>query len=278
MLTASLYWAYVASFLTGAVVTCLFLPVVLKMICKAGFLKPNYSGDSIPAAAGLIFFMISPFIAFVYLVFYNNTKDALIFFVVLTSFAFLGFIDDVWGSREVGGLAGHFKVLLFKKELTTGALKALGGAVVSLLAALTFDFSWWAFVYAPAIAMSANSINLLDLRPGRAGKVFILIAAFLLVLGWKQENLFFLIALIGGLLVYINADLKARAMLGDLGSNSLGAVMGITAMWVLGKLALLIYLLALVIFHLLSERYSVTKIISGNRLLDYLDRLGRCDR
>jgi len=277
-LTASSYWAYLASFLTGAVITCLFLPVLLKMICKAGFLKPNYSGDYIPAAAGLIFFIISPFVAFVYLLLFNNARDALIFFVMVASFAFLGFIDDVWGSREVGGLAGHFKVLLFKKELNTGALKALGGFVVSLLAALAFDFSWWAFVYALVIAMSANSINLLDLRPGRAGKGFILIAAFLLMPGWEQENLVFLIALLGGLFVYLNTDLKARAMLGDSGSNSLGAVLGITAMWVLDKPALLIYLLVLAAFHLLSERYSVTKIISGNRLLNYLDRLGRCDR
>ncbi|MFA5384958.1 MAG: hypothetical protein WC364_09905 [Eubacteriales bacterium] len=241
-------------------------------------MKPNYSGDCIPAAAGLIFFMISPFVAFMYLCFYNNTRDTLVFFVMVASFAFLGFIDDVWGSREVGGLAGHFKVLLFKKELTTGALKALGGFFVSLLAALVFDFSWWVFVYALVIAMSANMINLLDLRPGRAGKGFILIAVFLLILGWKQENLFFLIALLGGLLAYLKTDLKARAMLGDSGSNSLGAVLGITAMWVLDKPVLLIYLLVLAVFHLLSEKYSVTKIISGNRLLDYLDRLGRCDR
>jgi len=178
----------------------------------------------------------------------------------------------------VGGLAGHFKVLLFKKELNTGALKALGGGIISLLAALIFDFSLWAFVYALVIAMSANSINLLDLRPGRAGKAFILIAAFLIVQGWKQENLFFLIALLGGLLIYLKTDLQARAMLGDSGSNSLGAALGITAMWVLDKPALLIYLLVLAVFHLISERYSVTKIISGNRLLNYLDRLGRCDR
>lgn len=275
---ASFHLAYLASFLTGALTTCLFLPVLLKMICKAGFLKQNYSGNYIPAAAGLIFFIISPFVAFVYLLFFNNNKDALIFFAMVASFAFLGFIDDVWGSREVGGLAGHFKVLLFKKELNTGALKALGGFLVSLLAALTFDFSWWAIVYALVIAMSANSINLLDLRPGRAGKGFILIAAFLLVLGWKQENLFFLIALLGGLLAYLKTDLKARAMLGDSGSNSLGAILGITAMWALDKPALLVYLLVLAVFHLLSERYSITKIISGNRLLDYLDRLGRCDR
>ncbi len=278
MLAVSLYWAYLASFLTGAVFTCLLLPVLLKMICNAGFLRPNYSGKSIPAAAGLIFFMISPFVAFMYLLLFNNTEDALLFFIMVTSFAFLGFIDDIWGSRDVGGLAGHFKVLLFKKELNTGALKALGGAVVSLLAALTFDFSWWAFIYALVIAMSANSINLLDLRPGRAGKGFILIAAFLLALGWKQDNLFFLIALFGGLIVYLKTDLKAEAMLGDSGSNSLGAVLGITAMWVLDKPVLLGYLLVLAVFHLLSERYSVTKIISGSRLLNYLDRLGRCDR
>ena len=62
-----------------------------------------------------------------------------------------------------------------------------------------------------------------------------------------------------------HGDLTGKFMLGDAGSNVLGAVVGmglavgLGLYWRLGVLALLLVL------NLLSERYSFTRLIDGNR-------------
>jgi len=273
-LSISFTWVYGLSFLAGALITCLILPGLLRLIEGAGFLRPNYRGDAIPAAAGLIFFLISPVIAGIYVLFFDDRTNALVFLSTVAAFTCLGLIDDVWGSRDTGGLAGHLRALC-SGRLTTGALKALAGLVIAIFVSAMIGSWQWIPLNALVITLSANAINLLDLRPGRAGKGFILLALVFLVLGWSQGELLFLIALLGSLVMYSRVDLKARAMMGDAGSNPLGAVLGISAVWIMNELFLLIYLLLLILFHLLTEKYSLTGIIAGNRVLDYLDRLGR---
>ncbi len=267
-------WVYGLSFLAGALITCLLLPSLLRLIEGAGFLRPNYRGNAIPAAAGLIFFLVSPVIAGIYVLFFDDRTNALVFLSTVAAFTCLGLIDDVWGSRDTGGLAGHLRALC-SGRLTTGALKALAGLVIAILVSAMIGSWQWIPLNALVITLSANAINLLDLRPGRAEKGFILLALVFLVLGWSRGELLFLIALLGSLVMYSKTDLKARAMMGDAGSNPLGAVLGISAVWIMNELFLLIYLLLLILFHLLTEKYSLTRIIAGNRVLDYLDRLGR---
>lgn len=267
-------WMYGLSFLVGVLITCLLLPGLLRLIEEAGFLRSNYRGDAIPAAAGLIFFLVSPVIAGIYVLFFGDRINALVFFSAAAAFTCLGLIDDVWGSRDTGGLAGHLRAFL-SGRLTTGALKALAGLVIAIFVSAMVGSWQWIPLNALVIALSANAINLLDLRPGRAGKGFILLALIFLVLGWSRGELFFLTALLGSLIIYLRTDLKARAMMGDAGSNPLGAVLGISAIWMMNELFLLIYLFLLILFHLFTEKYSLTGIIAGNRVLDYLDRLGR---
>ena len=64
-------------------------------------------------------------------------------------------------------------------------------------------------------------------------------------------------------------------MMGDTGSNPLGATLGLAAVMVLPQTAKTILALVLVGLNLLAERISFSRVIEDNRLLDFLDRLGR---
>jgi UDP-N-acetylmuramyl pentapeptide phosphotransferase/UDP-N-acetylglucosamine-1-phosphate transferase len=74
-------------------------------------------------------------------------------------------------------------------------------------------------------------------------------------------------------LVVWERDARARVMLGDAGSNPLGAALGLAAAQVIPLLTQGLLLIALIALHLLAERVSLTKIIESNRLLRSLDRL-----
>ena len=117
---------------------------------------------------------------------------------------------------------------------------------------------------------------LLDLRPGRAGGVFCLIAACLLITVWHQEGrvtiLPLLYVLIPALVVW-QRDARALVMLGDAGSNLLGAALGLALTIYISVPVQIIACLVLLAFHLLAERISLTALIEKNALLRSLDRL-----
>jgi UDP-N-acetylmuramyl pentapeptide phosphotransferase/UDP-N-acetylglucosamine-1-phosphate transferase len=124
-------------------------------------------------------------------------------------------------------------------------------------------------------------MNLLDVRPGRALKGFFLLTALI----WTCEyyahtptrpyapNLF-LLPLVFAALIYAPFDFRCQVMMGDVGSNSLGAIAGIYATWTLPLWAKAILVFAFAALHLITERVSLTQIIEGNRVLKFLDGLG----
>jgi UDP-N-acetylmuramyl pentapeptide phosphotransferase/UDP-N-acetylglucosamine-1-phosphate transferase len=76
-------------------------------------------------------------------------------------------------------------------------------------------------------------------------------------------------------LVLFPGDLREKFMLGDAGSNVLGAVVGLGLVlgtsfwWRLGVLAVMLVL------NVLSEKYSFSKAIASNRVLNWIDSIGR---
>lgn len=262
--------------LLGAVLTRMSLPGLMGMIVEAGFVRPNFRGDVIPLGVGIVFplaavgavVLLYPFLPRLLQV------SALAFSLALVAFTCLGLVDDAWGSRATSGLKGHLSGLL-QGRLTTGALKAVAGGVLALFLSVVAGPGPWIPVNALVLALSVNAINLLDLRPGRAGKGFLLVSLFVFIAGWGQWSLVFLSILVGSLVTYIGVDLKARAMMGDTGANALGAALGLTAVWVLPSATKLVYLGVLILLHLFAEKYSLTAVIAHNRLLDRLDRWGR---
>lgn len=209
--------------------------------------------------------------------------------LVLAALA-LGFADDVFGTGDDRGFRGHLAALR-RGRLTTGGLKMLG--IGLLAAAVTFPNSALASGRAPlpavlgqwvlatlAIALSANFINLTDLRPGRALKVYLLVAVVLvmapaLAFGFPG-GLPILLLLLGPVAAVWSYDLGERAMLGDAGANAAGALLGWVAVQMLGAWWMLaVYVAVLLAANVISERVSFTRVIEGNRLLRWLDGLGR---
>ena len=187
---------------------------------------------------------------------------------------FAGILDDIIGNRDVSGLKGHFKSLLNGK-LTTGGFKALFGGFIGLVISIAISKNIYDIVINTLIiALSTNLMNLLDLRPGRAIKGYLVISIVLLfTLGEYTRNLLLLI--FPNVIAYFNQDLKAKAMMGDTGSNVLGISIGILFVMGYSLKVRLIWLAFLIFIHILTEKYSLTKIIESNKFLNFIDKLGR---
>lgn len=247
------------------------VPALAKMM-QARLVHFNHRNHEIPVGLGIVFIIVVvPLILLGMLL--QQVELLFGFLTVLTalSFGILGFIDDTIGSREARGFAGHFRALL-QGQLTTGALKAIFGGTIALLLAVFTSDNWLIIIInSLTIALMANFTNLLDVRPGRTGKFYILITGILFFLGGGTPVL---LLLLGSVLAYLPWDLQGKVMMGDSGANTLGAVLGLAITQQLlpiktGALFLL------VVLHFFAERSSFTLIIENNKVLNYIDQLGR---
>ncbi|GAB6182136.1 glycosyl transferase [Desulfotomaculum defluvii] len=272
-----IYFHLLLSIVISYIIARMILPSILRLITEAGYVRPNFRGDQIPVGVGLVFFL-SAILPTGLLIFVNRDIyqiGGLLYLFVLGSMTLLGMTDDIFGSRADSGLRGHLKKML-RGELTTGGLKLVVGGIMSLVVAINISNHWQEIIVNTlVVALSVNAINLLDLRPGRAGKGFLLAGVILGLISWSSSHLVWCVITAGALLAYLPSDLKARAMMGDTGSNALGATIGITSVLVLPENLKMGYLILLIAFHIFTEKYSLTKIIEKNKMLNYLDQLGR---
>jgi UDP-GlcNAc:undecaprenyl-phosphate/decaprenyl-phosphate GlcNAc-1-phosphate transferase len=164
-------------------------------------------------------------------------------------------------------LAGRF---------STGAIKAVGAFALAAYAVSGRGREELDYLADLALLLLAtNLFNLLDLRPGRAEKVFFLLLAGLCLGGWTAEPLELLGIFIGPIVVGAWLTLRERAMLGDTGSNLIGAVAGISLLETLGDPARLIALGVIAAVNLYGEFRSISALIERVPLLRQLDSLGR---
>ncbi|NLM40914.1 MAG: hypothetical protein GX199_01225 [Firmicutes bacterium] len=226
----------------------------------------NYLGEPVPTGLGSAFLLP---VVWVLMARSGLDGQILLFACLLLLFGVLGAVDDACGSSGPKGFRGHFRY----RSLSTGALKAMGGGISALAAANLVAAGWVELIVdALLVALAANFINLLDLRPGRAGKAFLL---FSLPLHFAAAEPLPLQVLSCAVLGYLPWDLKRKAMMGDTGANPLGAALG----WLVALNAALpakvVVLIAVAALNLLSERVSYSEVIARNRFLHFLDQLGR---
>ena len=271
------YLMVIMLFCIGVVVTLTSVPMISKMLEKSDMIRANYKGDMIPVGLGLVF-IPTLIINSVILIYSNIVPEKIIMIYMLLfasiSMSFVGIIDDSLGNRGVTGLLGHFKAL-FKGTLTTGAFKALLGGFVGLTIAVTISKSIPNIIVATlVVALSTNMMNLFDLRPGRAIKVYTILAIIIFIASAKfQREVMMLI--LPAVLAYFYFDLRALTMMGDAGSNVLGVSLGVFIVSSFGLAVQVVCLILLVLIHILTEKFSLTKIIENNKFSNYLDRLGR---
>jgi glycosyl transferase family 2 len=163
--------------------------------------------------------------------------------------AALGMADDLYSGPE-RGFAGHLGA-----GPTTGVLKLVGIPLVGLLATRRLSG-------ALLVGLAANALNQLDTRPGRALKAYTLAAILL------RSPLLPAVML-------APYDLREMAMLGDSGSNSLGAMLGLASVDRFTGRSRWLAIGALAGLNLLGEIRSLGELIERSPVLGPLDRLGR---
>ncbi|MDR1775386.1 MAG: hypothetical protein LBS17_02860 [Actinomycetes bacterium] len=208
-----------------------------------------------------------------------------------------GHIDDRRGVRGAGGFHGHMRALL-RGSFTTGLLKLFGIGVLSLgagfvasqanywtMPATTGGWAWvsvagWTLIAGAAIALTANFVNLCDLRPVRASKVYVFLLLIALVIGLcvrdlRTVSLFFFIWFVGPVCATWTYDANEIALLGDAGANPMGAVAGFFLCLLLPWWGLVLYLLVVLALNLCSEKVSYSAVVERTPWLRALDDAGR---
>jgi hypothetical protein len=161
----------------------------------------------------------------------------------------IGLADDLWSGEE-RGFTEHLRAVH-----TTGVLKLVGIPFVGLLATRKVSG-------ALLVGLAANVLNQLDTRPGRALKAYLVAAAAV-------------DAPLGAAVLLLPYDLREMAMLGDGGSNALGAMLGLRSVSRLTERGRWVAIGALAGLTLLGERRSLGELIEQAPLLRELDALGR---
>lgn len=189
--------------------------------------------------------------------------------------AAVGAYDDLYGTGQAKGFAGHLRALR-EGRVTSGLVKIAGVGLSAAAAGLVLGRARGTGIGRRVtdlgldtvlVATTANLVNLFDLRPGRAAKVLLLLGGGLVGAGSA--------AAVGATIGGLPTDLAARSMLGDCGANGLGAAMATVAADRLPRPAKLLALAGVLALNLASERVSFTALIDRHPALRALDELGR---
>jgi UDP-GlcNAc:undecaprenyl-phosphate/decaprenyl-phosphate GlcNAc-1-phosphate transferase len=272
-------------FLIAFALAALLAQPTLRALRTGGYVRPNYRARSLPCPFGVLI-VTAALAALVPIVLIERLAHTAILHprlipvaVYALGVACLGLIDDTLGGHPDApgprGWRGH-GVAALRGELSTGALKAAGSFGLALLAMDLLGLSTGRWLLAVAVlVLATNALNLLDLRPGRTIKVFVLLGAGLTVGVRELRPLWTLGLFAGPALVAGMYDLRERAMLGDTGANLLGALAGLWLVLSLGQTGQLIALALLLGLTVYGELRSISELIARVPLLRGLDSLGR---
>jgi UDP-GlcNAc:undecaprenyl-phosphate/decaprenyl-phosphate GlcNAc-1-phosphate transferase len=271
----------------------LLAPALLRALSEGGHTRPNYRDRALPFPFGVLT-LAAALLALIPLVLLQRLASTQVLPPELLPIAVyalgvlaLGLLDDTLGHNDHDrresaeartpqrGWRGHGAATL-RGELSTGALKAVGSLGLALLAMSYLGLSNGRWLLAAGVlVLATNAFNLLDLRPGRATKAFVLLGAGLAIGSadlyplWEL-GLFAAPALVAG--VY---DLRERVMLGDTGANLLGALAGLWLVLTLSGTGQLVALALLVFITVYGELRSISTFVERTPGLRRLDSWGR---
>ena len=255
-------------------------PLVLSRLTDAGATRENYRGRRLPIPIGIVV-VPAALIALIPVMLLARLTDAEVFpdnlgfaVVFVPGIALLGLIDDAL-SGDGRGWRGHGKDVI-GGSFSTGLLKAGGTLGLALLVASSLPGSDADFLLAAAIlVLATNAFNLLDLRPGRSVKAFVLLGLGLTLATGNTAALAGLGIFVAPVLVAGWFDLREKGMLGDTGSNAVGGLAGLWIVLTLDTNAQVVALLILLAMNLFGEFRSISKVIEKVPGLRHLDSLGR---
>jgi hypothetical protein len=269
-----------------AIAVSLFLvPAGARGLRDAGLVRENYRGALLAFPLGAVL-ATAALVALAPLAFLNDRADLDLlepglrqWLPYLLGIAFLGFLDDALGRGEAvatpRGWRGHWSALR-AGSLSTGAIKAIGALALAAYVVSGRGLESWRYLGdVVLLVLTTNLFNLLDLRPGRAEKALGLLAVGLCLGAWTFAPLELLGIFAGPVLVGAWLTLGERAMLGDTGSNLIGAIAGVWLLTTLGADARLIALAVVLGLTIYGEIRSISATIDSVPPLRWLDSLGR---
>ncbi len=273
-------------FLLAFALAVLLAPPMLSALRAEGHIRANYRARELPFPFGVLI-PIAALLALAPLVLIERISHTTFLGPQLIPVAMyalgvacLGLIDDTLGDSPGAvpgprGWRGHGAAAL-RGELSTGTVKAIGSLGLALLATSYVNPSVGSWLLATGVlVLATNALNLLDLRPGRAIKVFVLLGVGLTVGVRELRPLWMLGLFVGPALVAGTYDLRERAMLGDTGANLLGALAGLWLVVSLSQTGQLIALALLLGLTVYGELRSISELVSRVPLLRGLDSWGR---
>lgn len=277
-----MYWVGLALALA---ISLFLVPAGARGLRDAGLVRENYRGALLAFPLGAVL-ATAALVALAPLAFLDDRADLDLlepelrrWLPYLLGIAFLGFLDDSLGRGEQAatprGWRGHWGALR-EGSLSTGAIKAIGALALAAYVVSGRGLEDWRYVADVALLiLTTNLFNLLDLRPGRAEKTLVLLGAGLCLGAWTFAPLELLGIFVGPVLVGAWLTLGEKAMLGDTGSNLIGAIAGVWLLTVLGADARLIALAVVVGLTIYGELRSISKAVESVPPLRWLDSLGR---
>ncbi|MCW3015395.1 MAG: hypothetical protein JWO02_2487 [Solirubrobacterales bacterium] len=214
-------------------------------------------------------------------------------FAFVLGVAALGLFDDAF-SGPSRGWRGHGAAVL-RGGLPTGALKALGTLGLAAFTASTLgsfaegeglfatinpggfgkpsQMDWLLTV--AILVLATNLFNIVDLRPGRTVKAFVLVALGCMIAS-GTDLLDGFGAYIGAILVVGGYDLRERGILGDTGANLVGAVAGLMlASTITSTLGLAVCAAVLLAITAYGEFRSISAFVERTPGFRQLDSIGR---
>lgn len=259
-------------------------PALLRTMAQAGHTRPNFRERAVVFPFGVLV-PAAALIALGPLMLIAELGSVGVFhpeFLPIALYALgvllLGLVDDTLGERAAGaqrGWRGHAAALA-RGELSTGALKAVGSLGLALAAMSWFGLSNWRWLLAAGVlVLATNVFNLLDLRPGRSAKAFVLLGVALAVGSAQLRPLWGIGLFAAPALVAGAYDLRERAMLGDTGANLLGALAGLWLVLTLSGTGQLVALVLLAAITVYGELRSISTLVERTPGLRELDSWGR---
>lgn len=242
---------------------------------KARAITLNYEGKRIVTGGGVILLAA---LLFSFIFFYSEPYPfhqplvngfALIYFAGIT---LLGAVDDIRGEKKCKGFSGHLSKLWRREGISTGIYKAAGGVSlgVALSAYVVGIYAWPEWVFKGLfLALFSNVFNLLDTRPVRAAKVFLVLSLVLMLFKGPFPVLF---SLWSALYVYLFWEIKKSIMLGDAGAYLLGGVLGYYLILNLSLGLLIVISFMLVFLHWYLEKFSLSRLLEEKVLFYRLNR------
>lgn len=267
-------------FALALVAAALIAPAALRSLEEGGFVRENYRGAQVAFPFGFVV-VAAAALALVPLALLDEIGNADVFrpelrtiAVYALGVALLGLVDDAL-SAAPRGWRGHGAAVL-SGAFSTGALKAVGslGLALYVLADRGYDDGEYVLA-AGVLVLATNLFNLLDLRPGRSAKAFVLLGAGVTLGAWDAGPLAALGLFAGPVLVAGLYDVRERAMLGDTGANLIGALAGLWLVLALSTAAQAVALACLVAVTAYGEFRSISALVERTPILRQLDSIGR---